>query len=290
MGKIKAMISSIVLYARKLKHVWWFEFRSIVLSYKWLVLSIISFMLINIYMKDIILLADTYDLGVYPATMAFFFDDYAFCNVGMLALIFVMSNFPVTNKLQQGVLLRSGRLTWAMAQMCTVVTVVFLWIAEMMLFTCIILGGRLDLSGWGKVWGSFSSEAYSGIVGSITISKRIILGFEPWNAVLLSSVFVTLTGIIYGMLIFCLDGLTKRYVGEVILSVWSLAWIVIGSFDFLAENKYIRMFSPRKWLSLDNYIGNADAIYENIIIMLSIIVILWIFGSLLGKKQRIVPE
>lgn len=290
MSGIKTVISSIASCIRKFIHVWLFELRSIVLSYKWLVLSLISFMLVSLYMKNIVSFADTYDLGVYPAALAFFFEDYTFCNIGMLALIFVMSTFPVTNKLQQGVLLRSGRLTWAAGQMFTVVTVSVLWFIEMMLFVCILLGEHLDLSGWGQVWGSLSGDMSSGADVGITVSKRVILGFKPWEAVLISAVFVVLTGAIYGLIIFCIDGLTKSYVGEVLLSVWSMAWIVIGSFEFIADNRYIRMFSPRNWLSLDKYIGNQGDIYINIGIMTGIIAVLWLLGSVLVKKQRIIPE
>lgn len=290
MHGIREVFFNIRLCISRYKQVWWFEFRNVVLSYKWLILSIISYMLIDLYMQDIKLFADTYNLGVYPAALAFFFEDSTFCNIGMLALIFVMSTFPVTNKLQQGVLLRSGRTAWAIGQMGTVVTIAFLWLAEMMVFTCISIGEHLDFTGWGQVWGSFSKGAAMEGATVITVSKRVIMGFKPWEAVLLSSMYVALTGSIYGLIIFCVDGITKTHIGEIVLAIWSSAWIVIGNFEFMAENKYVKMLSPRNWLNLDKYIGDPNEVYKNIGIMLVIISVLWMFGILLVKKQRIVPE
>ena len=292
MGKVTSIARKVMPAFRKLKYVWWYELRRVILSYNWLVLTIISYILVSMYMQGVMDFANIYDLKVYPAALAFFFEDYTFCNVGMLVLVFAMSTFPVTDKLQEGVLMRCGRLTWAIGQLCAIVSVVLVWLVEMQLMVCITIGEYIDFSSWGQVWGSFSENgiATGMMSGGIMISMKTLLGFEAWQAVLLSFLFVGLTGIIYGLIIFCLDGLTGKNLGELVLSIWSLGWIVVGSFDFLSENRVIRSLSPRNWLNLEQYVGDSGAIVNTVITMLTIIAVLCGVGIVLVKKQRIVPE
>lgn len=274
---------------RKLLCVWWFEFRNIVCSSRWLVLSIISFLMLQFYLEEIIKFAKDYDLTVYPAALPFLFADGTFSSLGMLVLIFLVSVFPVTNHLQQNVLLRSGCKIWGNAQMLTIVSLVLLWIAEMQIFICLMIGGNLSFSGWGKAWGTCAAGLLKeyGYVNAIGVSQKVIMAYEPGQALGRSILLIWLTGIIFGEFIFCVDGVCKNFIGEIILSIWSLAWLVISNFSALADSPVLRRISPANWLDIEHFIGNSRNYLWILLTMCGIILFFYLLNHLLIHKKVI---
>lgn len=273
---------------RKTIHVWWFEFRGIVFSSRWVVLSIITFFMIKFYLGSLIDFAQTYELGIYPAGIPFLFADTLFSSLGMFILIFMMSVFPITNHLQQNVLLRSGNRIWANGQMLTIMTLAIVWLAETQIFVCIIFGSCLDFSGWGKVWSTAASGKILeyGFYSMVTVSTDILQGYTPLQAVLTSMLFIWLMAIIFGEIIFCVDGLCHNYLGEILLSIWGLIWLVVGIFklDYLA---FIKPFSPKNWLDISRYVNNETALIQSLSYMIGIIIILYLINRILIHNKVI---
>lgn len=274
---------------RKAIHVWWFEFRGIVFSTRWLLLSVITFFLVKFYLNEFVFFARTYELGIYPAALISLFTDIGFVSLGMLILIFMMSVFPIVNHLQQNVLLRSGNRIWVNGQMLTMITMALLWIVEIQVFICIIFGKNLDFSGWGKAWGTAATGKLVdyGVASAVTISSEVIQGYTPLQAVLTSALFVWMMAIIYGEIIFCVDGLCNNYVGEIILTVWSLMWLIVGNFHMLEEVPIIKKLSPQNWLDISRYVNNPSKFAQSLGMMLGVILIFYIINRILIHKKII---
>ena len=89
----------LLISLKKTLYVWWFELRCILLSSRFLVFSLVSFLLVHFYMRETLEFARDYDLNMYPAAISFLFADGTFSCLGILLAIFMLSVFPVTNHL-----------------------------------------------------------------------------------------------------------------------------------------------------------------------------------------------
>lgn len=274
---------------RKSLRVWWFELRTVLLSGRWVVLTLVSFVLLGLYLKQLLLFAEVYDLKLCPAALPHFFGDPVFSSLGMLLLVFLTSVFPITGHIQQGILMKSGNRCWVNGQFLADVTLVLTWLCEMFLFICVIIGGRISFQGWGKVWGSFAGETARnlGFDSHAHISMEIILGYTPLQAVLMSTLFVWLTGILFGEFIFCVDGLCRNYIGEILLAVWGFGNLLIASFGKLSEISFLRMLSPVSWLDISRYIGNPVRTCRVLLVMGGLILLFYIFNRLLVRAKKI---
>lgn len=282
-------MNKVVCCMQRTIHVWWFELRYILFSSRFLVLSIISFLLVHFYLKEILEFARDYDLGVYPAAIPILFSDGTFACLGILLVIFMISVFPVVNHLQQNVLIQSGCRVWCNAQMLTIFSVVFIWLAELQFFVCILIGRQLDFSGWGKVWGSCSSGICMelGYQSAVSVPKEILMAYGPGKALLMSLLFVFLMGVLFGEFIFCVDGICQNSIGEILLSAWSLSYLVIANFKGFDSIRILQKFSPKNWLSIRRYIGYTEGFREALLLMCGLILLMYIVNHLLVKKKMI---
>lgn len=273
----------------RIVHIWWFELRRIVCSPRWIVLTFLSFFLVSSYLKEVLRFAADYDLPTVPAALPFLFADGTFNSLGMFFMVFLVSAFPVKNQLQQGVLLKGGRLACANGQMLTVLSVVALWIAEMQVFVMLLSGSRISFSGWGKVWGSVARGLYEelGYQNSIDVSNLVIEFYTPAEAVLKSMLILLLVGVIFGMAVFLLDGLSGHYIGEILLALWSLSCLVIAKFPVLAGIPFIRKISPVTWMNLESYVYYPAAYIQTVGELAAVIICLYLCSLILVMKKYI---
>lgn len=277
---------------KRIIHIWWFEFRMIVCSSRWLVLSIITFFLVKFYLIDVFTFADAYGLKDYPAAFAFLFTDYTFVSLGMLILIFMMSVFPVKNRLQQNILFRSGNFSWITGQFLAMATIAVVWILEIQLFICLVFGKRMDFSGWGKLWKTIETGKYLeyGFSMNISVSNGVIEAYEPWQAILFSMILVWLMAVLFGEFIFCIDGICKNYIGEIILALWSFMWILVGNFHMMEKWEFIKKITPKKWIDISRYVESDDLLRESLGMMIFLMIVLYILSLFFAKKKIITPE
>lgn len=281
-----------LLKLKKMFYVWWFEFRCILFSSRFLVFSLISLLLVHYYMEETLRFAKDYDLKMYPAAISFLFADGTFACLGILLSIFMLSVFPVTNHLQQNVLIQSGCRVWCSAQMLTIVSVIVVWLMELQLFVYILIGGRLDFSGWGKVWGSCANGTARelGYFGVLSVPREVLMSYQPQEAVLTSLLFVFLMAVIFGELIFCIDSICNHAVGEVLLSAWSFGYLIVANFRGLQGVWILQKLSPKNWLDIERYIAYPRGFRETLLFMCGLILLLFVINQILVKKKVVMIE
>ena len=174
-------------------------------------------------------------------------------------------------------------------QSLTVVSVVFLWLAEMQFFFILLSGRRLTLTGWGQVWGSFANgkALELGYSSAGSISMEVIMGYTPVQAILLNMLFVGLTGIVFGEFIFCVDGLCKNYIGEILLAAWGVGNLLISSFGDLSRVRFLGRLSPVGWMDISEYIRDAGKAAGNLALLVLLGVVLHLVNYCLVKNKRI---
>ena len=282
----------LLISLKKTLYVWWFELRCILLSSRFLVFSLVSFLLVHFYMRETLEFARDYDLNMYPAAISFLFADGTFSCLGILLAIFMLSVFPVTNHLQQNVLIQSGCHVWCTAQMLTIMSLVVIWLMELQIFVCVLVGGRLDFSGWGKVWGSCASGTARelGYLGALSVPRDVLMSYQPGEAVRLSMLFVFLMAVFFGEFIFCIDSICNRAVGEIVLSAWSFGYLIVANFQDLQGVWLLQKLSPKNWLDIGRYVVYSGGFREAVCLMCGLILLLFIVNHILVKKKIVMIQ
>ncbi len=277
---------------KKMFYVWWFEVRCIVCSGRWLVLSLMSFLLLRLYLANILQFTKDYELPAVPAALPFLFADGTFNSLGMLLLVFLVSAFPICNQIQQNVLGKSGSFIWETAQMLTIITTVALWILEMQVFVMVLFGRNLSFGGWGKVWGSMASGVSQemGYSGGIHVSDFVIMNYNPIQAIGMSMLLMFLTGVIFGMLVFLLDGISRNYIGEILLVFWSLFCLTTANFPAFFKIAFIRKISPVTWMNLESYITEPQNFGKILVLLAAILLVLYVLNYIIVKKKWLVLD
>jgi len=171
--------------------------------------------------------------------------------------------------------------------MLTIVSVIVVWLLELQLFICLLIGGRLDFSGWGKVWGSCANGTARelGYLGALSVPQEVIMSYQPGEAVFTSMLFVFLMGVFFGEFIFCIDSICNHAVGEIFLSAWSFAYLIVANFQQLQGVWILQKLSPKNWLDPGRYIAYPEGFREAVLIMCSLILALFAINQILVKKK-----
>jgi len=263
-----------------------YEAKIIVLSVKFLVLSAMSWMFMDLFTMPVRQLAMDYALTIVPAQLPFYFSDMVYCNIAFLLLIFLFSDLPLNNSGQMQILQRSGIGCYAGGQMLSIVLVSIVYVAEQLFLSVLIVLPCIEFGDWGKVWGTAAAGNLSemGYENVIHVSYEVISKYLPWQAILASSFLFCLSGICYGMLEFLLNGISRGKSGTAVLSAWSLMWMFLSK---MPEDWFrsLNRFSPQRWNDL------SDKDFSGIIrmggILFAAAIVFWILNRGLMKTRRI---
>lgn len=245
---------------RKTGKIWWLESRSIICSSRWIMMSIFSLLILLIYMYDILDFADTYGYGLSPVVLPFMFADSSFSNLALIILIFLLSVFPIRDSMQWNMRMRSGNVCYAFAQLLTMLTVAFIWVLQLQLLSLIVVGHRCLFDRWGKIWGTCATgnAADFGFDININISTKIILYYKPYQAFFVCLLVVMLTCAILAEIIYLIDAITDRNIGELILAIWFISCFALSQFPIPAIKKFMKIVNASSWLNINDYMVNMS--------------------------------
>lgn len=241
---------------RKMAAVWrvaLFETKVMFLSVKFLVLSAVSWMFMDFYIREVRTFALDYGITVSPAQLPFYFSDYTYCNIAFLLLIFLLSDLPLRNGSQRQLLQRSGMHCFGAGQMLAVALTAAVYVAEQLVLSVLVCLPCLELGGWGKVWQSVANGTMMelGYQNYVTAPQEVITNYLPWQAIGASSLLFCLTGILYGLLVHFLNGISRGRAGTAVLSAWSLVWLLVKNFAARwKELDFLLRLSPANWNDL----------------------------------------
>lgn len=131
------------------------------------------------------------------------------------------------------------------------------------------------------MWGSIASNQAVGLGYrfSIGVSDAVLRNYMPWQAVTVSAVLFFLTGCIYGLVEYLLNGLSGGRLGTVVLTAWSLGWIFLEKSLFSGIRKLLD-YSPQSWNNLSHLdlseSGGRMAVLAVAVLVLVVVVLLLI--------------
>ncbi|MGN0297823.1 MAG: hypothetical protein ACI4C1_01335 [Lachnospiraceae bacterium] len=274
---------------RQMVAVWSFNMQTSIFSPKWLVLSIVSFSLVSSAMFEYVKYALDYQLLMPPVGFAAILTS----PLEIFFLIYISSAFPLRNPLQRAVWLRSGCKIWTYAQTLTMISLLVVWVVEMHLFILINMIGCIEWTNdWGSVWAASATKMENlGYLRKFAFEMEIINYYKPYQALGIYILLFLLTGFLFSEFIFFFDGLTNRYLGEVILVVWVLAWDIVDGFVYTGGySKIWQYLSPKKWLDLKMYFNNPDELKNMILIMMGLGILFCAANQMIVKKKLLLLE
>ncbi len=264
-----------------------YEVKIMVLSAKFLVLSAVSWMFMDLFVMLIRQFALDYGEKLVPAILPFYFSDIVYCNIAFLLLIFLFSSIPLKDESQKQLLQRSGIRCYGAGQLLAIAMVSIVYVVEQLLFSVLACLPCIEFSGWGKIWQSVANRTMSelGYGNYDGVSQEIITNYEPWQAIGATALLFCLTGICYGMVVYLLNGISRGNLGTAVMSGWSLAWIFIQGMAVKFEWGQVALrLSPANWNDLTNK-GAADIARISIRILLCIAVLVAVNQILLRRRK-----
>lgn len=275
---------SIIRYIKQIIKVGVYETKIILFSSKFVLISILSFIMMDSRMRPYRSFAMTYDLTMPPAVLPFGLSDSVYCNILFLLLIMLFSNVPLKNRGQGQVMQRSGLTTFGGGHLLSVALVSVVFLAEQLIYSVIVCMPYVNFGDWGKLWGSVASGLYLelGFPQYFNVSEEILRNYTPLQAIGAASVLFLLTGICYGVIEFLLNGLSRGKLGTIVLSIWSVAWIFVST----SKNDMVRgmmRISPQIWNNL-----SLRTTEENTWIMcrIAVIILLMVIINMIVIRKR----
>jgi hypothetical protein len=261
-----------------------YETRLLVFSSKFLLLSVLSFIIMNISISSIRQFALDYHLTMPPAVLPFYFSDLIFGNIVYLFLIFLFSDVPLRQKGQTQILQRCGLLSFGMGQMLSMLFVSVIFVAEQFVFSVIVCLPCLSFGEWGKTWGSVASHIFleAGYTSPLSVSGDVLRNYSVSEAIILSMVSFFLTGFSYSLIVFLLNGISKSRLGVAVLSFWSVVWIFLRS----SENEFIRKLMKIAPQNLNDLAIHSKKEFVILLFLLLIIIAFLIMINMTMVKKR----
>ena len=229
-----------------------YDARTIVFSSRFVLLSAIALMFFDMSMRPVREFADAFHLGIVPAALPFFLADISYSNAALLLLVLLFSDIPLKGRAQNFVMQRGSSLVC-----CGTGHALALFLSgaafmlELLLFSVLTALPDLLFGGWGKVWGSIASgQALElGYQYTMGASSSVLEAYGPWQAVGISLLLFFLTGCLYAVVEYMLNGLSRSRLGTAVLSAWSVAWILLANAPF-PWMRPLLAGAPQAWLDL----------------------------------------
>ena len=264
-----------------------YETRIMVFSSRFLVVSLISFVFMDMAMRQIREFASDYNLKIIPAVLPAYFSDIIYCNIAFLLLVLLYSDIPMKGAGQRFLVIRGKSMEGCCAgHILSVGIMGILFVAEQILFSFVTALPNVELGGWGKVWGSIASgKAYElGYSIAVYPSDAVLRMYTPWQAIGISAVIFFLTGCIYALIEYLLNGLSRGKVGTIALSVWSVGWIFLQN-SMIPSARRLLKYSPQSWNDLSR-MELSDSL-ERIGFMTAGVLVLSVIVLLVVKYRKI---
>ncbi len=228
-----------------------YDARVMALSPRFVMLSLLSYIFMDMVMDPFSRFAAAFHLGIAPAVLPFYLSNESCGNLAFLLLVLLFSDVPLKSGGQNFLVQRGGLARSGAGHVLAMFLAGALFVLEQFLFSVLTALPDLLFGGWGKVWGSFASgqAADLGFATGIRISGQVLWKYGPWQAAGLSLLLFFLTGCSYALIVFILNGLGRGRLGTVAMSAWSAAWILLDRFPLPAVRRLLA-WSPQTWNDL----------------------------------------
>ncbi len=229
-----------------------YDARTMVFSARFVLLSAIALMFFDMSMRPVREFAADFHLGIVPAVLPFFLADISYSNAALLLLVLLFSDIPLKGRAQNFLMQRErGLVCCGTGHTLALFLAGAAFMLELLLFSVLTALPDLLFGGWGKVWGSIASgQTFRlGYQLGLGVSGSVLEAYGPWQAVGASLLLFFLTGCLYAVVEYMLNGLSRSRLGTAVLSAWSVVWIVFANAPF-PWMRPLLAGAPQGWIDL----------------------------------------
>jgi len=237
--------------------------------------------------------ADYYGLRINIGVISYVITGVFVCPVIFLSAIIIFSGLPVKNPPQHFVIARSGKVKWIFAQFLYVFVMSIIIVLLIIVFTCVICGGRISFSGtWGKLENAVASGQIPYEFGINTaIGKNSLIDYSPSQAFWWTIIGAGVTFMIFGWVSIVFNLFIYEFTGTVINAVVLLLQMAAGYFP----SNFLFHISPIAWCSVDIVDKHGTSLAPDIsyvLLLRGLIVSALIIGAFAGsyKGSRIIEK
>lgn len=264
-----------------------YDTRIIIFSYKFVLISVISYIFMDDSMRTVREFAATYHLDIVPASLPFYLADVDASNYVLLLLVLLFSDIPLKNGAQNYLFQRGkSTLCCGAGHIMGLFLTGAIYVAEQFAFSIMTALPHLTWGDWGKVWGSITSHqaAELGFFCSFDVPSQVLRLYTPWQAIAISAGLFFLTSCVYALIEYVLNGVTQGKLGTIVLSVWSVVWIFLVGTPF-EKLRRLLSYSPQTLNDLSHF--KPEEASEKALIQLAGIIILSTVALILVKRRKI---
>ncbi len=241
------------------------------------------------YIGPILHFSQAVGYRVSPWVFPFLSNTFYIQMILMLGIVFLFCDAPFLNEGQPYLLIRSGRVHWAVGQVLYIMIGTALYFLFVASISILMLAPNLYIStDWGKVLATLAQtdagQVYHILLG---IDHRTQLLYTPFQAFCLSLFLDWCAGTILGLVIFIINNYLNRAIGAIVAS----AIIFFERLIYNALSDVMYHFSPVSMARLARLDPSGLSLYPTItyacFFFLSSIVFLSILAVLSVRKRQI---
>lgn len=251
---------------------------------------ICNFIFLSTLMSSLRTFLEMHQLKATPFLFSFLFihPSVIFCFLAGVALLF--SNAPFFNRSQMYLTIRTGKIVWAVGQICYIILGSVLYFLMLYLMSLIFLFPHISFRNeWGNVWNTLArtdAGLNSGI--PLQVPVDILNQFKPLEALGWTCMMGILNAVLIGLVLFFCNLFLKREVGIaaamlVILAPYRLSFMPTPV-HYLATAAWL---DPSYLFYSPTYRG-PDAIQQ--ILILSVLITILFLGCIYGILHKDLPE
>ena len=206
------------------------------------------------HLSSLSTLAGRMDVKVSPWVFTHMFSQICFVANGFF-MTALFSDLPNRDRQIYFVVIRSGRRNWLWGQVCSVITMAFLYTVFTFLLSIVALIPNVQFTTqWGSVLKTLAvnrnAAAYYGTVIDFSINESILSNFTAIGSTCISLGLFWLTTVFAGSLILCANAILKTGGGTILSGLFAcMCFFAYYGGQFLFGS-WISYFSPYSWATM----------------------------------------
>ncbi len=206
----------------------------------------------------------------------------------LMGFVLLFCDAPFIDKLQPYVIVRIGKVKWAVGQIFYIILASLLFVTMMQLMIIMALLPTMSFSNdWGNILYTVSQIGFPGFYPNIDIRYSIINAYSPVIATLLAGLMLWLEGIFLGTLMFFANMRLGRTVGTGIGCFFAIMFLMIKS--FIQNIPLLWKITPTIWMEIADLTMQSVGMHPGLsygITMLVILIVALSVGAVITIKRK----
>lgn len=233
---------------------------------------------------------EMYELKATPFLFVFLFTHASVLFSFMSGIVILFSDAPFFSKAQMFLIVRTGKVVWALGQMLYLVVGSFLYFLLLYFMSVMFLFPHISLANeWGSVWNTLARTDLGIRNGvNLVVSTEVLNQFNPIYALGWTVFMGILNSILIGLILFACNIFFCRETGIILAVLLILAPYRLSYMPTFMHYVVTTAWLDPSYLFFDPLYRGPDAKMQTIILVIGIIILINV--CILGISYKDLPE